>query len=485
MEKKCPPLSEKNIIFSSIQEIKKNFLWGSDGHIYYMQIHHILQMCQMYAEECITAVEVDSSSSSSSEDSGDEVWSESETECPPADTTLFERLEQDPPHSPRRQVLSITTWLVFILAMWQATYFVSDHSLTIVLTTIQAFTNLLSQQVGSTVLGPCLVGLVPASVYMVRKLLGVDRENFTKYVVCVRCNSIYTFRDCFTVEGQPRLCTKVLFEKGKYSRQCGGSLVRKMTLKGGKTAYYPVRWYPYKSVTNSLEELLCRPGLEEQCREWVKRPSRGQVYGDVYDGKVWKSFQNYKGEPFLDAPNTFGFMINVDWFSPFKRVHVSVGAIYLVLMNLPRHLRFKTENVILLGLIPDLPKEPDSLNSYLEPFVEEMQTLWKGVSLKTHNHPDGINVRAALLGVAADVPATRKLCGFLGHSACYGCSKCLRKFPRDSDKIVYSGFDRTLWPQRNLAQHRRAVSKTLACKSKTGRSKAATPLTFKCKSPYV
>jgi len=35
---------------------------------------------------------------------------------------------------------------------------------------------------------------------------------------------------------------------------------------------------------------------------------------------------------------------------------------------------------------------------------------------------------AALLLVACDVPAARKLCGFLGHGAKRGCSKCKKEF---------------------------------------------------------
>ena len=63
------------------------------------------------------------------------------------------------------------------------------------------------------------------------------------------------------------------------------------------------------------------------------------------------------GEPFLSAPRNFAFMLNVDWFQPFKHSLYSVGALYLVLMSLPRSERFKPENVFLVGVIPR-PHEP-------------------------------------------------------------------------------------------------------------------------------
>lgn len=77
-------------------------------------------------------------------------------------------------------------------------------------------------------------------------------------------------------------------------------------------------------------------------------------------------------------------MMNIDWFQPFKnRNDYSVGVIYFVLLNLPRNIRFRSENVIIAGLIPAFKKEPHSINSFLNPIVEELQVLWKGVRLES------------------------------------------------------------------------------------------------------
>ena len=105
-------------------------------------------------------------------------------------------------------------------------------------------------------------------------------------------------------------------------------------------------------------------------------------------------------------------MLNVDWFQPFKRR--SVGVIYFVIMNLPRSERFKFENVILGGIIPSLESEP-KLHTFLEPCVDELNGLWKGVQMSTSLSPVPLRVVAALLCVAADIPATRKVCGFVGN----------------------------------------------------------------------
>ena len=44
----------------------------------------------------------------------------------------------------------------------------------------------------------------------------------------------------------------------------------------------------------------------------------------------------------------------------------------------------------------------------------------------------------------SDVPAARKLCGFLGHGAKRGCSKCKKEFipgKHFGDKMNFGGFE--------------------------------------------
>ena len=67
-------------------------------------------------------------------------------------------------------------------------------------------------------------------------------------------------------------------------------------------------------------------------------------------------------------------MSNVDWFQPYKHVQYSVGAIYLIVLNLPCNLRYyRKENMILVGIIPG-PYEPSlGINSFLEPLVIDLK----------------------------------------------------------------------------------------------------------------
>ena len=99
-------------------------------------------------------------------------------------------------------------------------------------------------------------------------------------------------------------------------------------------------------------------------------------------------------------------------------------------MNLPRSERFKKENVILVGIIPPLGHEPASLNTFMRPLVDEVKEFWvTGVRLNTAESPRyKVLFKLALMCVACDIPAAKKCCGFKGHSANYGCSRCMNFF---------------------------------------------------------
>ena len=163
----------------------------------------------------------------------------------------------------------------------------------------------------------------------------------------------------------------------------------------------------------------------------------------MYDGEVWKQF-----ESFVSQPYSWCLALNVDWFQPFTHVCDSVGALYLVILNLPRDDRYKKENMILAG-----PHEPSlNINSYLTPLVMELQVFYTGVEVACIS-VDGKSIqsntiRLALAGVFCDIPASRKVCGFVSFNALHGCNRCLKSFPISSfgEKPNYSGYNKESWP---------------------------------------
>ena len=214
----------------------------------------------------------------------------------------------------------------------------------------------------------------------------------------------------------------------------------------------------YRSVKKTLQEFLKRPGFADKCEEHKKYTRDSNLLGDVYDGRVWKNFRNAEGKPFFDTPNTFGCMLNLDWFQPFKDSVYSVGVICLSFLNLPPQERNKEENIAVVGIIPG-PQEPSrDVNSFLDPLVEELLDFWEGVWLDFASTGPRFCLLAVLC-ISCDIPASRKLCGFLGFSATKGCNKCMKNFPRPSfgEKQDFSGFDRDSWSLRTNTDHREQV----------------------------
>ena len=79
------------------------------------------------------------------------------------------------------------------------------------------------------------------------------------------------------------------------------------------------------------------------------------------------------------------------------------------------------------------------------------------------------NIKLAVSCVTCDIPATRKVCGFLSHNASLGCNKCLKRFNvRFGELTDFSGFDHENWIQRTHEQHCRDVKKVLEEITKTG-----------------
>jgi hypothetical protein len=155
----------------------------------------------------------------------------------------------------------------------------------------------------------------------------------------------------------------------------------------------------------------------------------------------------------------------------------SLGAVYLIILNLPRHLRYKKENMIVVCLLPGGSEKLHDMSKLLKPMVDELLQLWRGVSIMTP-HGDEMTrvVRGILILVSCDLPAGRKTCGFKSANCC--CSKCTFAFehydtgnPRkDQTGNIYSynvcSSDYKSWVERSGDEVHRLGLEYLQCASK-------------------
>ena len=358
----------------------------------------------------------------------------------------------------------IIHWMLIFLCLWSSFCSLSDNAFDILLAFLRAVFDCMGTIFPFVT---SLAVLFPKSLHLVRKQLGIDQDKFIKYVVCPKCHSLYNFDDCYEQLHRRKVTKKCSFVQFPHHRQhfrrtkCGEPLLKEVLLKTGETKLYPFKVYCYNSIIENLKHFLQRPGFEAKCEMWRSRDVPEGYLADVFDGRIWKEWQYVNGKPYLAAPRNYAFMLNVDWFQPFKHSLHSVGALYMVLMNLPRAERFKPENVFLVGIIPG-PHEPKlNINTYLKPLVAELNALWEnGVSLRAHGSTTTQLFHAALLCLGCDVPAARKVGGFTGHGSNQGCSKCKKHFLGSvSTKIDFSGF--TPSPLRSNNEHRQQAQEIL------------------------
>ncbi|CAB4439269.1 unnamed protein product [Rhizophagus irregularis] len=200
--------------------------------------------------------------------------------------------------------------------------------------------------------------------------------------------------------------------------------------------------FPVPSLKTQIISMYQRPGFVESLQKWTNRVNIADLYTDIYDGEVWKTFPSSLDNPDTQfftnetADSNFGIMINLNWFQPFNSSAYSSGVIYGVICNLSRDIRFKRENMLYLGLLPG-PEEVKlhKINHYLSPIVDELLEFWDGVDLPS-----------------TDLHPTANISG---------------------RKLNYGGFDdMTEWfMQKDLNEYRRNAERWRLCKSKYERKK--------------
>jgi hypothetical protein len=232
--------------------------------------------------------------------------------------------------------------------------------------------------------------------------------------------------------------------------RCGTSLVRTERCAVTKArpdglVHYPLLLMPYLGIMGALKRLLLEPGFEDKCEQWRElydattgKRKQTNIIADVYHGKRWEEYQymNSKDKPWsevdgrdkkplLATPGTLAFALNTDNYTPHANGTYSMGAVYLVILNLPREERYLQRNMILISLLPG-PFHSSRVQQHqaFGPIVQELLELYKGVKFNTYNQPEEHTVRGFLHTVVCDLPAARGTCGFGLHNATFGCAYC-------------------------------------------------------------
>lgn len=270
------------------------------------------------------------------------------------------------------------------------------------------------------------------------------------YAACPRCSCLYPHLS--SAESKlpyPEKCTWRNVE----GRACDTRLMQSR-LVGDRLEWRAIRRFAFRDPKNYVASLYARQDVEKLLD--ASGPTQKDVSQDIWDSPFLATFRGQKHLPlFFNGPGRLVFALAIDWFNPFRNLEAkkkwSIGAMYLVCLNLPPELRFRLENVCLVGIIPG-PREPslEQINHFLGPLVDSLLRGWNpGWFIEsTGNYPFGRIVRVVLGLLVADLLGARHAAGFTFPGHTLFCSYC------KLTKGCIDDFDVDQWPKRDLESHR-------------------------------
>ena len=146
----------------------------------------------------------------------------------------------------------------------------------------------------------------------------------------------------------------------------------------------------------------------------------GQKDGEIAhpsDARAWKHFNKVYPDFANNIRNVY-LGLSTDGFSPFGMSgrQYSLWPVILTPYNLPPDMCMEQEFLFLTILIPG-PKHPKrSLDVFLQPLIQELQSLWsEGVRTYDCSMKNNFTMRAVLLWTISDFPAYGMLSGWTTH----------------------------------------------------------------------
>ena len=310
----------------------------------------------------------------------------------------------------------------------------------------------LSQTLSPAELGSVIAG-IPLDMQKICDILKLHPHT-QSFICCPECYKLYP-----ESEDSPEQC---IHQSTPDSGKCGALLYTKRVIRG-VSKVYPSRRFLYNDMKVWLANMLSRPDIEAYADRDVFANSQNThaELSDIWDGKVFQEFKGPDGKPFVQPGSQEGryiFSLCMDGFNPFIMKEagkkVSVGAIYMVLLNLPVDVRYQVENMYLVGIIPG-PQEPslEQINHVLGPLVDDLLRFWEpGVFIKrTAHHFEGRLCRAALIPLVCDLPAARQVSGFASHASTHFCSFCKLHLENIDNLEAES------WPPRTWKEHQESA----------------------------
>jgi hypothetical protein len=269
----------------------------------------------------------------------------------------------------------------------------------------------------------------PMHLRRVREIFDMEAQTVV-FATCPNCFATYPPEKQGNILAYPPRCSyQIPFQE----KPCHNRLTTQQ-VRDGESVRVPIQPFVMQDFDAFVAGLLSRRGMEEILEKGsVCEPD--ELLSDVKDGNLLRDIPGADGQPFMGSTSNgelrLAWSLCVDWFNPYQNKAVgksaSTGSIVMACLNLPPHLRYKPENLYLVGILPKREPSREQINHILSPIVTKLLHSWEYGTwfTRTPAYATGRLSRSVIAVSINDLLASKKVNGNASHSAELFCSHCL------------------------------------------------------------
>ncbi|GET54352.1 hypothetical protein GLOIN_2v1788017 [Rhizophagus irregularis DAOM 181602=DAOM 197198] len=209
------------------------------------------------------------------------------------------------------------TWIILWILQYQQRYKLPNVSIDSLFKFLRFFLLMVDENKFSS---------FSSSLYVAKKILGIS-TNIIKYAACNKCHKLYDINEISNTTEVPT-CSFINYPNHsieRFRQKCNNPLVKKIDSNkdgGNNPIIRPIMTFPLVNIRRQLTLFFGRKDFEVTCRKWAERENETEALFDIYDGRIWMSFEDGKGESFFKKEYTethIGLMLNMDCDVPATR----------------------------------------------------------------------------------------------------------------------------------------------------------------------
>jgi hypothetical protein len=209
--------------------------------------------------------------------------------------------------------------------------------------------------------------------------------------------------------------------------RCGHQRYKPEDQSNTKRKNTPYKHMHYLPLTPRLQRLYMSKDIAKHMTWHHENHREPGVLSHPSDGEAWKHFD--RAEPsFAAEPRNVRLGLCADGFTPFgmSSTAYSCWPVIVTPYNLPPWMCMKTPFMFLTLIIPGPNSPKRNIDVYLQPLIDELNELWKGVDTYDAFREQNFKLKATLMWTINDFPAYDMLSGWSTHGR-LSCPYCMKK----------------------------------------------------------